>query len=105
MDNIKSTLFSFILVINTTLLFIFYHDEALIEINSISILMHSLMGGWFTFLKMSLFYILFELPLKRVTRVFYNLNNDIKEKDLDEKIENDNSEDYDEDNNDKIKSD
>ena len=30
---------------------------------------------------------------------------DIKEKDLDEKIENDNSEDYDEDNNDKIKSD
>ena len=97
--------FSFILVINTTLLFIFYHDEALIEINSISILMHSLMGGWFTFLMMSLFYILFELPLKRVTRVFYNLNNDIKEKDLDEKIENDNSEDYDEDNNDKIKSD
>jgi hypothetical protein len=45
------------------------------------------------------------LPLKRVTRVFYNLNNDITEKDLDEKIENDNSEDYDEDNNDKIKSD
>ena len=91
--------FSFILVINTVLLFIFYHDETLIEINSISILMYSLIGIWFTFLTMSIFYILYELPLKRVTRLFYIWNiNDKELKDNDEDLDND------EDDNNKIKS-
>jgi hypothetical protein len=93
--------FSFILVINTVLLFIFYHDETLIEINSVSILMYSLIGAWFTFLVMSLFYILYELPLKRVTRLFYVWESDLNDKELDNKIEKDNLDDSenDEDNN------
>ena len=89
--------FSYILVINTVLLFIFYHDETLIEINSISILMYSLIGGCFTFLTMSIFYILYELPLKRVTRLFYIWKSDKK---LDDKVEKDNLEDLDNDEND-----
>ena len=89
--------YSYILVINTVLLFIFYHDETLIEINSISILMYSLIGGCFTFLTMSIFYILCELPLKRVTRLFYIWKSDKK---LDDKVEKDNLEDLDNDEND-----
>jgi hypothetical protein len=61
--------------------------------------MYSLIGIWFTFLTMSIFYILYELPLKRVTRLFYIWNiNDKELKDNDEDLDND------EDDNNKIKS-
>ena len=59
--------------------------------------MYSLIGGCFTFLTMSIFYILYELPLKRVTRLFYIWKSDKK---LDDKIEKDNIEDFDNDEND-----
>ena len=77
--------FSFILIINTLLLFLFYHEETLNEINSISILMNSLIGGGLTFLFMIFFYIFYELPLKRVIRIFYK-NYEIKEHENEEKI-------------------
>ena len=77
--------FSFILIINTLLLFLFYHEETLNEINSISILMYSLLGGGLTFLFMIFFYIFYELPLKRVIRIFYK-NDEAKEDESEEKI-------------------
>ena len=93
--------FSYILVVNTLLLFLFYHEETLTDINSISVLMFTLIGGGFTFLFLSIFYILYELPLKRVIRLFFK--NDIDEKDKDneeinekenEESENDNEEEF-----------
>ena len=78
--------FSFILIINTLLLFIFYHEETLNEVNSISILMFSLIGGGLTFPSMILFYIFYELPLKRVIRFFYKNDYDVKEEEVEYKI-------------------
>ena len=67
--------FSFIIIINTILLFIFYQSETLIEINDMNILLYSLIGGTLTFIFTSLFYILFELPYKRLIRLFFSLKN------------------------------
>ena len=77
--------FSFILIANTLLLFLFYHEETLIEINAITILMYSLIGGGFTFFFTSFFYIFFELPLKRMIRLFYKWYSDSKEQKENEK--------------------
>ena len=79
--------YSFILVINTLLLFVFYHEETLNEVHPISILMFSLIGGGLTFICMSLFYIFYELPLKRVIRLFYKNYNDINDDESEEKSE------------------
>ena len=103
--------FSFILIVNSLFLFIFYHEETLIEINAITILMYSLIGGGFTFFFMSLFYVFFELPLKRMIRLFYKWHSDSKEQKENEKDKmkqkNDDDSDNDEENNsednDKIK--
>ena len=76
--------FSFILTLNTFLMFIFYHEETLNEINSISVLMFSFIGGGGTFIFMSLFYIFYELPLKRLIRMIDRLrycSNDNDEED------------------------
>ena len=86
--------FSFTLTINTFLMFLFYHEETLNEINSISVLMFSLIGGGGTFLFMSFFYILYELPLKRLIRVCYVICDDSKEKDEEDKNDKINNEDF-----------
>ena len=83
---ISKPYFSFILIINTLLLFIFYHEETLNEVNNISILMFSLIGGGLTFPSMILFYIFYELPLKRVIRFFYKNDYDIKDEEVEYKI-------------------
>ena len=72
--------FSFILTINTVLLFIFYHDETLMEINTITILIYSLVGAGGTFLFMILFYIFYELPYKRLIKLIYKRHYEKKEK-------------------------
>ena len=64
--------FSFIIIINTILLFIFYQSETLIEINDMNIMLYSLIGGALTFIFTSLFYIFFELPYKRLIRLFFS---------------------------------
>ena len=71
--------FSFILIINTILLFIFYHSESLIEINSMNIFLYSLIGGTVTFIFTILFYIFFELPYKRLIHLLCSLRNESKE--------------------------
>ena len=63
--------FSYILVINTFILFMFYHDETLIEMNTIYIFMYSIIAGAGTFIFTSFFYIFFELPYKRMIKVIY----------------------------------
>ena len=47
--------------------------------------MYSLLGGGLTFLFMIFFYIFYELPLKRVIRIFYK-NDETKEDENEEKI-------------------
>ena len=86
--------FSITLTINTFLMFLFYHEETLNEVNSISVLMFSLIGGGGTFLFMSFFYILYELPLKRLIRVCYGICDDSKEKDEEDKNDKINNEDF-----------
>jgi hypothetical protein len=71
--------FSFILVINTVLLFIFYQSETMIEIDSLNILLNSLIGGAVTFIFTCLFYIFFELPYKRLIHLIFSLKNKNKE--------------------------
>ena len=83
---LSKSYFSFILIINTILLFIFYQSETLIEINYINIMLYSLIGGALTFIFTSLFYIFFELPYKRLIRLLYSLK---KNKIILEDVDND----------------
>ena len=80
---ISKSYFSFILIYNSVLLFIFYHSETLIELNTVNIILYFLIGGTITFIFTSLFYILYELPYKRVVHIFISLYNERKEKDDD----------------------
>ena len=84
--------FSFILIYNSVLLFIFYHNETLIELNIVNIILYFLIGGTITFIFTSLFYILYELPYKRVVHLVISLYNERKEKDDDN--ENDTNSNY-----------
>ena len=72
---ISKPYFSFILIINTTLLFIFYQSETMIEINSMNIFLYSIIGGTVTFIVTSLFYIFFELPYKRLIQLICSMIN------------------------------
>lgn len=67
--------FSFILIINTVLLFIFYQSETMIEINTINIFLYSLIGGTVTFMVTTYFYIFFELPYKRLIHLIFSYTN------------------------------
>ena len=73
--------FSFILIINTALLFIFYQSETMIEINMMNLLLYSVIAGVLTFIFTSLFYIFFELPYKRLIHLIISLINEKKEND------------------------
>ena len=75
--------FSFLLIINTVLLFIFYQSEAMIEINTMNILLNSMIGGAVTFIFTCLFYIFFELPYKRLIHLILSLRNNKNAKDND----------------------
>ena len=86
--------FSFILIYNSVLLFIFYHNETLIELNMVNIILYFLIGGAITFIFTSLFYILYELPYKRVVHLLISLYNERKEKDDDDNDSNSNEEDH-----------
>ena len=77
--------YSYILTVNSLLLFLFYHEATLTEINSVSILMFTLIAGGSTFIFMSVFYISFELPLKRLIRLCYKNDEEEKEKDFQDK--------------------
>ena len=75
--------FSFILTINTVLLFIFYQSETMIEINTMNVLLNSMIGGAVTFIFTCLFYIFFELPYKRLIHLILSLRNNKNAKDND----------------------
>jgi hypothetical protein len=87
--------FSFILIINTVILFIFYQSETMVEINYTNIFLYSCIGGVLTFIFTILFYICFELPYKRLIHLIYSYK-DNNGKDLDD---NDSNNDYDSKNN------
>ena len=74
--------FSFILVINTILLFIFYESETLIELNTMNIFLYSLIGGVLTFIFTNFFYIFFELSYKKLIRLILSLKNNKNEFDV-----------------------
>ena len=84
--------FSFILIINPVLLFMFYKGETLIGLNSINLFLYSVIGGFFTFVVMCFAYIFFELPLKRLSHLIINKNwideEDLEQDDEDEEYKN-----------------
>ena len=90
--------FSFILIINSILLFIFYHSETLIEINSMNIFLYSLIGGTVTFIFTILFYIFYELPYKRLIHLIFSLRNESENSENDDKERKDSYENIDEEN-------
>ena len=89
--------FSFILIINTVLLFMFYQSETMIEINTINIFLYSLIGGTVTFMVTSYFYIFFELPYKRLIHLIFSYRNsnnqDNDENDIKQSIDSDDNSD------------
>ena len=75
------------------LLFIFYESETLVELNSLNILLYSIIGGAMTLIFTSLFYIFFELPYKRLIHLICELRknkNDATTNDNDEDLQSSN---------------
>ena len=82
---LNKSYFSYILVANPMILFIFYQSETKILLNLYNLLLYSLISGSLIFLTASFAYLFFELPYKRLIRHICSIDdkND-KEDDEDE---------------------
>jgi hypothetical protein len=60
---------SFILVINPVFLYLLYQSETRINMNLYNCYLYSIIGGFLVFIVAGVFYILFELPLKKLIRL------------------------------------
>ena len=89
--------FSYILVANPIILFIFYQSETKILLNLYNLILYSLISGTLIFLSASFSYIFFELPYKKIIKIICsNDSNDIDiEENENEKEEETKSEDED----------
>jgi hypothetical protein len=74
--------FSYILVANPIILFIFYQSETKILLNLYNLILYSLISGSLIFLSASFSYIFFELPYKKIIRMI--CSNDSKNDELEE---------------------
>ena len=72
--------FSYILVANPIILFIFYQSETKILLNLYNLILYSLISGTVIFLSASFMYIFFELPYKKLIRII--CSNDSNNNDL-----------------------
>ena len=89
--------FSYILVANPIILFIFYQSETKILLNLYNLILYSLISGTLIFISASFSYIFFELPYKKIIKIICsNDSNDIDiEENENEKEEETKSEDED----------
>ena len=82
--------FSFILVLNTIILYNFYHSDNIIKLNTYTIYVYSFVNMFVIMIFMILFYIYLELPLKKLFKYLirkYEINEENEE---DENEENEN---------------
>ena len=74
--------FSYILVANPIILFIFYQSETKILLNLYNLVLYSLISGSVIFLSASFSYIFFELPYKKLIKIIFS--NDLEKNELEE---------------------
>ena len=74
--------FSYILVANPIIIFIFYKSETKILLNLYNLILYSLISGTIIFISASFSYIFFELPYKKLIRII--CSNDAKNNELEE---------------------
>ena len=90
---LNKSYFSYILVANPIILFIFYQSETKIILNSFNLILYSLISGCLIFIVATCVYIFFELPYKRLIHYICSSNNEDKddeqEDDKENKSEND----------------
>jgi hypothetical protein len=90
--------FSYILVANPIILFIFYQSETKILLNLYNLILYSLISGSLIFLSASFSYIFFELPYKKIIRMICSndsKNDELEENEKEEEEENKSEEDED----------
>ena len=90
---LNKSYFSYILIANPLLLFVFYQSETKIIVNLFNLVLYSLISGCFIFIIASFTYIFFELPYKRLIHYICSGENieDYKKKDDDEEEEKEDS--------------
>ena len=66
--------FSFILACNSTILFIFYESETVVKLNEFNLWLFFFICTAFIFINTLIFYIAFELPLKRLFKFWFSNN-------------------------------
>ena len=84
---LNKSYFSYILVANPIILFIFYQSETKILLNLYNLFLYSLISGSLIFLCASVSYIFFELPYKKLIRCICSDDNDDIKKDENEQEE------------------
>ena len=80
--------FSFILVLNTIILYNFYHSDNIIKLNTYTIYVYSFVNMFVILIFMILFYIYLELPLKKLFKYLirkYDINEEYEEDENEEK--------------------
>ena len=71
---LNKSYFSYILVANPMILFIFYQSETKILLNLYNLLLYSLISGNLIFLSATFSYLIFELPYKRLIHLILSDN-------------------------------
>ena len=90
--------FSYILVANPIILFIFYQSETKIILNLYNLILYSLISGTVIFICASFSYIFFELPYKKLIKIICSndsKNDELEENEKEEEEENKSEEDED----------
>jgi hypothetical protein len=88
--------FSYILVANPIILFIFYQSETKILLNLYNLVLYSLINGIVIFLSASFLYIFFELPYKKLIRFICSndsYNNELEENEKEEETKSEDEDD------------
>ena len=79
---LNKSYFTYILVANPIILFIFYQSETKILLNLFNLILYSLISGCYIFIVASIGYIFFELPYKRL--IHYICSDDYNDKDYEQ---------------------
>ena len=74
--------FSFLLSCNTIILAVFYSSETLVKINAFNLFLYFFIDTVLIFFITVLVYILIELPLKKISKIYLSFNNNISTKAL-----------------------
>ena len=76
------TYFSYILLINPVILYILYTGETKIQFNVANCILYSLISFFFLFFFSTLFYVIFELPFKRLIKYKFKIKKNQKNEEI-----------------------